>query len=93
MNAALWFADGALSVGDLWLIVVCVRQQVVLGGVIGTGVFALLGFASSRGVSGEAAHAALGFALVFAVLGAALFGLGGVLQHLLDDPPDSRDSE
>jgi hypothetical protein len=91
MTAAIWLADGAIAVGDIWLTAVCIRRQVVLGGVTGIAGLALLAFATSRGVSG-AAHAALGFALVFLIVGTALFGLGGVLQHLLDDPPDSRDA-
>jgi hypothetical protein len=92
MSTALWLADGAIIVGDLWLIAVCIRRQVVLGGVTGIAGLALLALATSRGVTGDAAHAALGIALVFLILGAALLGLGGVLQHLLDDPPDSPDS-
>jgi hypothetical protein len=92
MTAAIWLADGAIAVGDLCLTAVCIRRQVVLGGVTGIAGLALLAFATSRGVSGDAAHAALGFALVFLIVGTALFGLGGVLQHLLDDPPDPRDA-
>jgi hypothetical protein len=92
MSAALWLADGAIAVGDLWLTAVCIRQQVILGGVTGITGLALLAFATSRGVSGDAAHAALGFALVFLIVGGALVGLGGGLQHLLDDPPDSQDA-
>ena len=42
-------------------------------------------------MSGDAAHTALGFALVFLILGTALLGLGKYLQHLLDDPPGSPD--
>jgi hypothetical protein len=92
MSAALWLVDGAIAAGDLWLTAVCVRRQVVLGGMTGIAGLALLGFATSRGVDGGAAHAALGFALVFLIVGAALFGLGGVLQRLLHDPPDSQDA-
>jgi hypothetical protein len=91
MSAALWLADGAIAVGDLWLTGICIRRQVILGGVTGITGLALLAFASSRGVSGDVAHAALGLALVFLIVGAALVGLGGFLQRLLDDPPDSRD--
>ena len=92
MSAALWFADSALALGDLLLVVVCVRQHVVLGAVTGIGQLPLLAFATSRGVSGEMAHAALGLALVLLILGTALLGLGRVLTRLLDDPPDAPDT-
>ena len=88
---ALWLAVGAVAFGDLWLAAISIRRQVVLGGVTATAGFALLASVGSRGVNGEAARAALGFALVFLILGIALVGLGGFLQHLLDDPPGSQD--
>ena len=91
MSTALWLAAGAIVSGDMWLIAVCIRQQVILGGVTGIAGLALCAFAASRGVRGDAAHTALGFALVFLILGTALFGLGRYLQHLLDDPPGSQD--
>jgi hypothetical protein len=91
MSAALWLAGGATAVGDLWLTAVCIRREVVLGGVTGIAGLALFAFAASRDVSGDAAYAALGFALALLIMGAALFGLGRVLQRLLDDPPDSQD--
>jgi hypothetical protein len=89
MSTALWLAAGAIAFGDVWLTAVCIRQQVVLGGVTGIAGLALLTFATSRGVTGDAAHAALGLALVILILGTALLGLGEFLQHLLDDPTGS----
>jgi hypothetical protein len=91
MSSALWLAASAITFGDLWLTAISIRRQVVLGGVTAIAGLALLAFAASRGVIGDAAHAALGFALIFLILGAALLGLGGFLQHLLDDPPGSQD--
>jgi hypothetical protein len=91
MFIATWLASGAIAFGDLWLTAICIRRRVVLGGVAGTAGLALLTFGASRGVKGDAAYAELGFALVFLILGTALLELGGFLQHLLDDPPDSQD--
>jgi hypothetical protein len=91
MPTALWLAAGAIAFGDLWLTAISIRRRVVLGGVTGIAGLALLAFAASRGVGGYAAHAALEFALVFLILGIALLGLGGFLQHLLDDPPGCQD--
>ena len=91
MSTALWLAAGAIAFGDMWLTAICIRQKVVLGGVTGIAGLALFAFAASRGVSGDAAHTAIGFALVFLILGTALLGLGRYLQQLLDDPPGSQD--
>jgi hypothetical protein len=92
MSTAFWLADCAIAIGALWLTAICIRRLVVLGGVTGVAALALVAFATSRGVTGDAARGALGFALVFLILGTALFGLGGVLQRLLDDPSDSQDA-
>ena len=35
MSTALWLAAGAIAFGDMWLTAICIRQQVVLGGVAG----------------------------------------------------------
>jgi hypothetical protein len=91
MSIVLWLAACAIAFGDLCLTAICVRQQVVLGGVTGIAGLVLLTFASSRGLSDEASHAALGLALVFLILGTVLLGLGEFLQHLLSDPPGSPD--
>jgi hypothetical protein len=91
MSTSLWLAAGAIAFGDLWLTAICIRQQVVLGGVTGIAGLPLVTFATSRGVTGDAAHAALSLALVFLILGTALLGLGEFMQHLLDDPPGSQD--
>ena len=91
MSTALWLGAGAIAFGDMWLTAICIRQQVVLGGLTGIAGLAAFAFAASRGVSGDAAHAALGFALVSLILCTTLLGLGKYLQHLLDDPPGSPD--
>jgi hypothetical protein len=89
MAAGVWFAVGAIAAGGLWLTAICVRRHVVLGGVAEIAGLAFVAFSSSRGVSGYAAHVALGLALVLLLVGAVLLGLGGVLQRVLDDPPGS----
>jgi hypothetical protein len=55
----LWLAAGTIASGDLWLTAICIRRQLVLGGVTGITGLGLLTFAASRGMSDDvAAHSA-----------------------------------
>ena len=75
----------ALVVGDALLVAICWKTRTVLGGVLAVISFALVVLAIALG----SGHAAGGYALLGAgvalVIGAALYGIGHVMQRLLDN--------
>jgi len=74
--------------GDVWLVVICWKRRTVLGGVAGVVGIALVAFAVASGLRGSAAEAALMIAVIFLILGTALYRLGQALERLLDDEPE-----
>lgn len=91
-STPLVFAAAAIATVDVWLIVIAVHRQVVLAGFVGVLGLAIVAFAATRGLRGGAAHGAVAIALVFVIIGAALLGLGRVLDSLLDHPSDDWDT-
>ncbi len=83
-------AAGAVSiaVADLWLVVICWRRRTVLGGVAAAVGIPFVAFAIISGPSGRTAKAAVLVALIFLIVGSALYGLGQALERLLDEEPE-----
>jgi hypothetical protein len=92
VSTALFLGAGAIAAANVCLIAICIRRQTALGGIAGVAGLGLLIFAASRGVAGDALHAALILALVFLIVGTALLALGQLLERLLDRPPPEGES-
>jgi hypothetical protein len=88
--ATLIAASGLIALGDIALVVICWRSRTVLGGLLGVAGIPLVVFAAVPGFGrGESKDALLGAGIALAI-GAALYGLGHVLERLLDEEPERR---
>ena len=77
-----------IALGDVALVVTCWRSRTVLGGLLGAAGIPLVVFAAASGFDrGASKYALLGAGVAFAI-GAALYGLGHVLERLLDEEPE-----
>jgi hypothetical protein len=74
----------AIVIGDLLLVAISWKSRTVLGGVGGVVGVPLVVFAIASGPTGSAAEAALVIALIFLIVGTALYGLGRSFERLLD---------
>ena len=90
---SVWLDAGAAAVGagNIWLAVICWRSRTALGGVAALIGLGLIAFTTAKGLAGEAATADTVLAFIFLLLGAALLGLGQLLEHLLDNRTDPGD--
>jgi hypothetical protein len=88
-NMTALIAVGALiALGDVALVVTCWRSRTVLGGLLGAVGIPLLAFAAASGFArGASTYALLGAGIALAI-GTALYGLGHVLERLLDEDPE-----
>jgi hypothetical protein len=86
---ALAAGGAAVAAGDVVLLAVSWRSRTVLGGLLGAVGIPIVGFALVSAPGGESV-AALVIALVFLVVGSALYGLGRAFQRLLDADPRTR---
>jgi hypothetical protein len=77
-----------IALGDVSLVVRCWRSRTVLGGLLGVAGIPLLIFAAVSGFGRGASKYALLGAGVALVIGAGLYGLGHVLERLLDEEPE-----
>ena len=77
-----------IALGDVALVVTCWRSRTVLGGLLGAAGIALVVFAAVSGFGRDASkYALLGAGVAFAI-GTTLYGLGHVLERLLDEEPE-----
>jgi len=87
-DATSLIAAGVLiALGDVWLVVTCWRSRTVLGGLLGVAGILLLVFVAVSGFGrGASKYAVLGAGVALAI-GTALYGLGRVVERLLDEKP------
>lgn len=85
MGGALAAGGAAVAVADLWLTVVSLRHETVLGVLLGSAGIGLVAFAIASGPSGSVAEGALVAALIFLGVGVAINALGQLVEGLLDD--------
>jgi hypothetical protein len=78
----------AIAAGDVLLVAISWKSRAVLGGVAGGVGISLVGFAIASGLTGGDAEAALVIALIFLIVGTALYGLGQAFERLLDADPE-----
>ena len=90
MTGALIAGGASIAVGDLWLIAICWRHRAVLAGVLGAAGIPLVGFAITSGPTADRADGTLAIALALLIIGIGLYGLGQVLERLLDEGPEEE---
>ena len=90
MRAALTAAGLAIVIGDLWLVVICWKSRSVIAGFLGVTSIPIVLFAIVDGPTRDSHEAVLLIAGIMLVIGTALFGLGHLLQQLLDREPDDH---
>ena len=90
MTGALAVGGAVIAAGNVCLIAICWRRRAVLGGVLGAAGILLVVFAIASGPTGGLGEGTLAIALVLLIIGAGLYGLGQVLERLLDEGPDEE---
>jgi hypothetical protein len=90
MTAAVAAAAAGIAAANVWLVVICWRQQTVLGGILGAVGLALVALAVASGLTGNAGEDALAIAIVLLIFGAALYGLSRAFDRLLGDGPEEN---
>lgn len=78
----------AIAVAGLALVVISWKRRAVLASVAGALGIALVAFGMFSGRRDGAAAAALVIALMFVIIGVALYSLGQALERLLDEHRD-----
>ena len=79
-----------IAARDVGLIVVCSKHRAVLTGVLGTVGLALVAFAVASGLTGSVGEGALVIAVITLVVGFGLYGLGQILERLLNGEPSGE---
>ena len=93
MVGALAAGAVAVAAGDLLLVAISFNSRTVLAGVGGVVGIPLVAITIATGLTGGRAEAALVIALIFLIVGLALYGLGRAFERLLDaDPEDGGES-
>jgi hypothetical protein len=77
----------AIATADLFLVAISWRSRTVLGGLGGVVGIPLVVFAIASGLTSSAAEAALVIALIFLIVGTALYGLGQAFEQLRGADP------
>ena len=90
MNAALAVAGLAVAVADLWLVISCWRSCSVLPGILGATGIPIALLCVAPGPARNQREAALVIAAITLVVGVALYGIGQLIQRLLDREPDDE---
>jgi hypothetical protein len=89
VSAALAAAGVLVVAGDIYLCVACWKRESVLGGVLGAASAAAVLFGMAGGAGRHVAHYSLAGAVAL-VIGTALYGIGHVLERLLEDEAESE---
>ena len=90
MTGALIAGGASITVGDLWLIAICWRHRAVLAGMLGAAGIPLVVFAIASGPTAYRPEGTLAIAFALLVIGVGLYGLGHVLERLLEKGPDEE---
>jgi hypothetical protein len=85
VSAALAAAGVLVVAGDIYLCVACWKRESVLGGVLGAASAAAVLFGMAGGAGRHVAHYSLAVGAVALVIGTALYGIGHVLERLLEN--------
>jgi hypothetical protein len=81
----------AIAAVDLWLAVVSWRRRSVLPGLLGVAGIALAASAIASGTTSSVGEGCLAVAVIFTIVGGALFALGQAFERLLGDEPEKGD--
>ncbi|HEY2435571.1 MAG TPA: hypothetical protein VGH93_00210 [Solirubrobacteraceae bacterium] len=90
MKGTLIAAGASIAVGDLWLIAICWRHRAVLAGLLGAVGIPLVVFAIASGPTVDRPEGTLAIALALLIVGVGLYGLGQLLERLLDERSDGE---
>ncbi|HEX9482596.1 MAG TPA: hypothetical protein VF927_10890 [Solirubrobacteraceae bacterium] len=90
MTGALIAGGASIAVGDLWLIAISWRHRAVLAGMLGAAGIPFVVFAIASGPTAYRPEGTLAIAFALLIVGVGLYGLGHVLERLLEKGPDEE---
>ncbi|HEY2398184.1 MAG TPA: hypothetical protein VGH78_04245 [Solirubrobacteraceae bacterium] len=90
MTGAAVAGGASIAVGDLLLIAICWRRRAVLAGVLGAAGIPLAVFAIASGPTVDGPEGTLAIALALLIIGVGLYGIGQLLERVLDEGPDEE---